>query len=94
MLNQFMVIGKIEGIQEDEIHHRLLLHVSSRKAFLSEEGELKEDHFQLEIWKGIWTECLAIAKVGQYIAAKGRLESHVEHGLCLMVEKLSYFPMV
>ncbi|MBW9212071.1 MULTISPECIES: hypothetical protein [Terrabacteria group] len=91
MLNQFMLIGQIEKIQKSP--KEVSLKIRGRKAFLDEQGECKEDHFVIKLWKGIERECLSIVSENQFIAAKGRLETN-EHGvISLIAEKLAYFPM-
>ena len=56
MLNQFMMVGQVEKILKSP--QEVSLKVRSRKAFLDAQGELKEDHFELKLWRGIARECL------------------------------------
>ena len=91
MLNQFMMVGQVEKILKSP--QEVSLKVRSRKAFLDAQGELKEDHFELKLWRGIERECLSIVKENQYIVAKGRLEMCANGAVSLIVEKLGNLPI-
>ena len=84
MLNQFIVIGKIQElpmIRETSNGNKistLLLEVD--RNFKNSDGLYERDSFQITLWKGIAESTVHLAEIGSLIAVKGRVQSNTYEG--------------
>ena len=64
----------IETSKNGNTYSHVLL--ECERPFVTQEGEVHKDIFDIVLWKGIAEEVAAACKVGSILGVKGRLEAH------------------
>lgn len=81
MLNQCALVGKIKELPEIKkttngtVTATLVLEVE--RNFRNSEGEVEQDIFNVQLWRGIAEDCCSICKIGSVVAVRGRLASRI-----------------
>ncbi|MFV0380213.1 MAG: single-stranded DNA-binding protein [Anaerorhabdus sp.] len=81
MLNQCALVGKIKELPEMKktnsgtITASLIIEVD--RNFRNSSGQIEQDIFSVQVWRGIAEECCNICKVNSIVAIRGRLNSRI-----------------
>lgn len=57
-----------------------LMPVRVQRSFMNSEGVYEEDDISVTLWKGIAKQTVDIARCGDTVAIKGRIQSHLFEG--------------
>lgn len=80
MFTNCALVGKVKEVPviETSKNGNTYAHVllECERPFMSQDGTVQKDTFNIVLWRGIAEECAAACKIGSVIGVKGRLESH------------------
>lgn len=89
MLNQVILIGKVDKIEKTDNGH-LYLNLAVEREYKDIGGKFKTDNIRCLLWKGISDSIKNYYKSGQYLSICGRIEELEDGSNVVIAEKVSF----
>lgn len=84
MLNQLLIVGRIDNIEKDG--DKCMLNLKVPRNFKNESGEYEEDFLSIQLFKNISDTVNDYCKSGDIVGVKGRVQS----SNILIAEKVTF----
>lgn len=84
MLNQLLIVGRIDNIEKED--DKCILNLRVPRNFKNESGEYEEDFLSIQLFKNISDTVNDYCKAGDIVGVKGRAQS----GNILIAEKVTF----
>lgn len=84
MLNNFMVVGRINNIDLED--NKCMLTLKVPRSFKNKDGEYEEDLITIQVFNNLSDTLNEYCKVGDLVGVKGRIQS----SNILVIEKVTF----